>query len=396
MSSSSQIVDTWISNFCNLVGHEYFAEVAEDFIEDDFNLTGLSSQVPLYKEALEMILDVEPDDEDDEEEEEEEEDDDDMIGSNVGFRRNTITDRRHIRMSSDTSMIEQSAELLYGLIHQRYITSRPGIQQMLEKYELQHFGHCPRVLCHGAKVIPVGRTDTPGQDTVKLFCPSCLDIYTPPNSRFQQIDGAFFGTTFGYLFFMTFPDLDIGVLKPSAALALTATSNPPVTGNGETPHSTTSSVTIANNTSQIAESSRSPTAPSHLNGFPTSTFAPGLGPPRSTQLYEPRVYGFRVSERSRVGPRMQWLRMKPADITELDEATTFQLEEEQLQLQAAADASNGGEDTPLEDLEQEPGVEGDRDMIDAEATQTKRKTRSSTRMRGGGSPMDTNGIGDAR
>ncbi|CAG8632345.1 3123_t:CDS:2, partial [Racocetra fulgida] len=50
---------TWISWFCGLPGHEYFAEVAEDFIEDDFNLTGLNSMVPFYKEALEMILDVE-------------------------------------------------------------------------------------------------------------------------------------------------------------------------------------------------------------------------------------------------------------------------------------------------------------------------------------------------
>lgn len=141
--------------------------------------------MPLYKEALEMILDVEPEEEEDEdEEEEEEEDDDDMIGGESTYRRN-LNDRRHMRMSSDTSMIEHSAELLYGLIHQRYITSRPGIQQMLEKYELQHFGNCPRVLCNGARVLPVGRTDTPGQDTVKLFCPSCLDIYTPPNSRFQ-------------------------------------------------------------------------------------------------------------------------------------------------------------------------------------------------------------------
>lgn len=37
-----------------------FAEVTEDFIEDDFNLTGLSQLVPFYKEALEMVLDVEP------------------------------------------------------------------------------------------------------------------------------------------------------------------------------------------------------------------------------------------------------------------------------------------------------------------------------------------------
>ena len=51
---------TWISWFCSLTGHQYFAEVAEEFIEDDFNLTGLNMLVPFYKEALEMILDVEP------------------------------------------------------------------------------------------------------------------------------------------------------------------------------------------------------------------------------------------------------------------------------------------------------------------------------------------------
>lgn len=32
----------------------------QDFIEDDFNLTGLIQLVPFYKEAMEMILDVEP------------------------------------------------------------------------------------------------------------------------------------------------------------------------------------------------------------------------------------------------------------------------------------------------------------------------------------------------
>jgi casein kinase II subunit beta len=60
--TSASVTDslTWISWFCSLAGHEYFAEVAEDFIEDDFNLTGLTTYVPFYKEALEMILDVEP------------------------------------------------------------------------------------------------------------------------------------------------------------------------------------------------------------------------------------------------------------------------------------------------------------------------------------------------
>jgi hypothetical protein len=54
MSSSSGNPESWISSFCSMLGHEYFAEVTEEFIEDDFNLTGLQSQVPMYKEALEV------------------------------------------------------------------------------------------------------------------------------------------------------------------------------------------------------------------------------------------------------------------------------------------------------------------------------------------------------
>lgn len=54
MSTSSGTPESWISSFCALPGHEYFAEVSEEFIEDDFNLTGLQTQVAMYKEALEV------------------------------------------------------------------------------------------------------------------------------------------------------------------------------------------------------------------------------------------------------------------------------------------------------------------------------------------------------
>ena len=47
VTGSEEDVASWISWFCSLRGNEFFCEVDEDFIQDDFNLSGLSSQVKL-------------------------------------------------------------------------------------------------------------------------------------------------------------------------------------------------------------------------------------------------------------------------------------------------------------------------------------------------------------
>lgn len=44
-SGSEEGVPSWIAWFCSLRGNEFFCEIEEDFIQDDFNLSGLSGQV---------------------------------------------------------------------------------------------------------------------------------------------------------------------------------------------------------------------------------------------------------------------------------------------------------------------------------------------------------------
>ncbi|PWZ03090.1 hypothetical protein BCV70DRAFT_197322 [Testicularia cyperi] len=321
---------TWISWFCSLPGHEYFAEVAEDFIEDDFNLTGLNALVPFYKEALEMILDVEPPEED------------------------------SLKIP-DVSIVESSAELLYGLIHQRYILTRQGLQQMVAKYEAGHFGYCPRVFCHSHPVLPCGRSDLPGLDTVKLFCPNCIDNYSPPSSRFHGVDGAFFGTTFPHLLYQCYRELFPSIiapknandlnqiqhtslqppLQPLSAAAAPASAAADAASSSSTTTAAASTgvgkmdVDVASSTPGTGKTSTDPptsaTAPAPPSAPDSSALPPApvhrtLDPDQIgkrvpfCRIYTPRIYGFKVSEHAKTGPRMKWIRMRPTSLDELDRA----------------------------------------------------------------------------
>ncbi|KAI7887084.1 casein kinase II beta subunit [Lichtheimia hyalospora FSU 10163] len=260
VSTTGSSLQSWISWFCSLSGHEYYAEVPEDFIQDDFNLTGLSAIVPYYDEALEMILDLEPEepsdddqlgDQEDEEEEEPSEEDD-------GFwKERPIATKRRERVHP--SVVEPYAAMLYGLIHQRYLLTRNGLRLMAERYAAEQFGFCPRVYCGRCPVIPCGRYDEAGREGVRLYCPRCMDLYNPPSLISQNVDGAHFGTTYAHLLFQSYYEL---VPAPR-------------------PH-----------------------------------------------IYQPRIFGFRVNEKSVVGPRMQWLRMRPREYTTGDDDDDDEFEDD--------------------------------------------------------------------
>merc|ERR1719424_247083 len=53
-------------------------------------------------------------------------------------------------------------------------------------------------------VLPIGMSDLLRQSAAKVFCPHCQEIYFPKSSRLENLDGAYFGTSFAHLFFLTY------------------------------------------------------------------------------------------------------------------------------------------------------------------------------------------------
>lgn len=166
---------SWIQWFCSLRGNEFFCEVDESFIQDNFNLTGLSEQVPYYLYGLDMLLDVQS-----------------------PYEEKWTEEQQEI--------VETQAEKLYGLIHSRFIVTTRGLDAMNEKFQSVAFGRCPRYHCEGQPVLPVGLSDSAQLHSVRIFCPRCEEIYYPKSARHARIDGAYFGTTFAHLLCMMFPD----------------------------------------------------------------------------------------------------------------------------------------------------------------------------------------------
>jgi len=158
---------TWVEWFCSLKGNEFFVQVDEDYIQDDFNLVGLSQLVPYYEPALSILLD---------------EDDQDNMPD------------------SDQEVLETACQMLYGLIHARFILTSRGIQALYEKYSEGVYGNCWNEACRSEDkfVLPIGR-DVVGEGGTDIFCPHCGERYVPRSAKLAQLDGAYFGSSAAHI-----------------------------------------------------------------------------------------------------------------------------------------------------------------------------------------------------
>jgi casein kinase II subunit beta len=172
---SSAEDESWVTWYCSLKGHELLCEVDPDFIDDSFNLHGLSEKVSYFNQALDIITDV--DDLDDE----------------------------YPPDSQERMDMERSSELLYGLVHARFILTSSGLEMMNDKLQTRDFGECLRIDCERQPLLPMGLSDRPGEATVKMLCCRCRQIYLPTKERHRALDGAFWGKTFPHLFLLQYP-----------------------------------------------------------------------------------------------------------------------------------------------------------------------------------------------
>ena len=97
-------------------------------------------------------------------------------------------------------MLETATQMLYGLVHARFLQTNRGIQALYDKYIAGIYGLCWNETCESEKkyVLPIG-SDVLGQSAANVYCPSCGECYIPRNPKLQQLDGAYFGSSAAHM-----------------------------------------------------------------------------------------------------------------------------------------------------------------------------------------------------
>ncbi|KAI5191598.1 casein kinase II subunit beta [Nematocida minor] len=161
--TSSSTVD-WIDRFVQSFTDAFLVRVDQAFVDDPFNLFGLSESVKGYEKLIRILR------------------------------------------GEELSSAHENIASLYYMIHQRYIISKKGLEAMHSTICTGVYGKCKRVFCSGFPLIPFGVSEKPNRSTTKLYCNQCKQLYEPTN-ELSKIDGCAFGPTFPHLFILMYGNI---------------------------------------------------------------------------------------------------------------------------------------------------------------------------------------------
>ena len=160
-TAESDVSNSWMDEFMLLPGSSALTRVPQEFIEDRFNLIGLNKDVPNADKALRVL-------------------------------RGELTDSGDYNVAT-----------LYYMIHQRYIFTKQGQEEIFEKVLHNDYGVCRNIACASTKLIPLGLTDLPEISHIKLYCHNCKVLFQPKRD-IENLDGCAFGRSFPHFLIMTY------------------------------------------------------------------------------------------------------------------------------------------------------------------------------------------------
>lgn len=202
------VTTPWVRNYLNARPRDALLPVPREYLQDGFNLVQLAPFIerlasldPTYAQALVQ-----------------EQQQQQQTGGNTHaypiFKAalRLLLQEDETREESSSSLIERMTQVLFAMVHARYVVSPRGldtVRRLLQKSPLT-YGKCPRVACQGMPLLPTGQTEVPSVNhsptitsttRAKRFCACCGEIYCDETS---QVDECAWGPSFCHLFLLTY------------------------------------------------------------------------------------------------------------------------------------------------------------------------------------------------
>jgi casein kinase II subunit beta len=163
----------WIEGLLQEGRGNLYVRIDDEFLRSSFNHYGVKEQVECFTSALHMI----------------------RFG-------NWPTEE-----GDENEWLSSKAEILYGVLHARYVVTKSGLCAVKDKFVARGFPPCPRLFCKGTITLPYGLSEQWSTSVVTLYCPCCSDLYNVTTDEHAMVDGACFGPSYIHMLLQRYPTL---------------------------------------------------------------------------------------------------------------------------------------------------------------------------------------------